>query len=227
MADRTIPRTCELCESPFIARAYDVRRGLGRFCSRTCSARNHTKYARVTRQCETCNTVLLVSSNAVERGLGKYCSVSCRIAGRRSDKRFWERVDRSPGYGPKGDCWLWIGSRSGTGYGRVLRISAHRRSWIIHNGPVADGLCVLHKCDNPPCVRPDHLFLGTNRDNNIDMVSKGRVRNGRTMLTPETVRAIRARGSKGVASKDIASEFHTSMSQVRKVITRRSWAHIV
>lgn len=86
--------------------------------------------------------------------------------------RFWNKVDRS------GDCWTWQGSRDRKGYGRVSvnqrPVLAHRFSWTLSHGPIPDGLCVLHKCDNPPCVNPEHLFLGTIADNNRDMVAKGR-----------------------------------------------------
>lgn len=89
--------------------------------------------------------------------------------------RFWEKVDRS------GDCWTWIPTaRSGFGYGKFAinrtMINAHRASWILNFGEIPDGRFVLHKCDNPPCVRPDHLFLGTHTDNMRDMLSKGRGR---------------------------------------------------
>lgn len=77
------------------------------------------------------------------------------------------------------DCWYWIaGSRGKTGYGAFKiendTVDAHRVSWMIHFGPIPDGLCVCHKCDNRRCVRPDHLFLGTKKDNNQDMFRKGR-----------------------------------------------------
>lgn len=95
--------------------------------------------------------------------------------------RFWASVDKS---GPIqqhcpeiGNCWKW---RNVTGwYGHFSpekgkRLYAHRVSWELHNGPIATGLCVLHKCDNPECVRPDHLFLGTHKDNSEDRSRKGR-----------------------------------------------------
>lgn len=90
-------------------------------------------------------------------------------------ERFWEKVVR-------GDrCWAWAAYRGPAGYGiitdrsrRVRTVQAHRLSWEIHNGPIPEGLCVLHRCDNPPCTNPAHLFLGTHADNAQDKASKGR-----------------------------------------------------
>jgi hypothetical protein len=92
------------------------------------------------------------------------------------EDRFWANVDKS------GDCWEWQASVNLDGYGRFClkgkRIRAHRLSWVLANGEIPEGMCVLHKCDNPPCVSPDHLFLGTRADNVRDMVQKGRCRSG-------------------------------------------------
>ncbi len=89
------------------------------------------------------------------------------------EDKLWRYVEKSDG------CWLWVGrSKTWNGYGviqhkhRALR--AHRVSWEIHNGPIPVGLCVLHRCDTPACVCPDHLFLGTDADNNKDRSLKGR-----------------------------------------------------
>jgi len=73
-----------------------------------------------------------------------------------------------------GACWEWEGSRFPSGYGRLKRMRAHRAVWEAVYGPIPAGLCVLHRCDNPPCVRPDHLRLGTQADNMRDRASKGR-----------------------------------------------------
>ena len=90
-----------------------------------------------------------------------------------AEERFWSRVDKS------GECWTWTGARTSYGYGKVSvggRLEgAHRVAWAMAYGPVPDGLHVCHRCDNPPCVRPDHLFLGTQVDNMADAREKGRL----------------------------------------------------
>lgn len=79
-------------------------------------------------------------------------------------------------------CNIFVGSKDGWGYGQLywekrLRL-AHRVCWEAHNGPIPAGMLVLHRCDNPACINPDHLWLGTNDDNMADMQAKGRARNG-------------------------------------------------
>lgn len=85
---------------------------------------------------------------------------------------FWDRVDTS------GSCWVWTGACNRKGYGEYhfngKARRAHRVSWELTYGPIPEGLIVCHRCDNPSCVRPDHLFLGTHSDNAIDRERKGR-----------------------------------------------------
>lgn len=96
-------------------------------------------------------------------------------------ERFWKKVDQNgPTHPVLGTpCWVWTASRFVRGYG-ALKVDdgpkgyAHRISWELHFGPIPDGLWVLHRCDNPPCVNPAHLFLGTHLDNMADMDAKGR-----------------------------------------------------
>jgi hypothetical protein len=99
------------------------------------------------------------------------------------EELFWPKVDKS------GDCWIWTAYRTKQGYGRlkvktVHQKLAHRLAWEFAKGPVPDGLFVLHRCDNPPCVNPDHLFLGTLIDNNLDRARKGRSGTTRACTRP-------------------------------------------
>src|SRR5665811_1223275 len=102
--------------------------------------------------------------------------VLTRHYGKTPEERFWLYVKR--GGGPA--CWEWTGYKNGKGYGVInlqgQRVLAHRMAWELKNGPVPDGLFVLHRCDNPPCCNLKHLWLGTKADNNNDMTTKGRRR---------------------------------------------------
>lgn len=97
------------------------------------------------------------------------------LRSRRSTDQFWARVEKTDA------CWLWTGSTYGIGYGQFKHANknraAHIFSYELHHGPVPEGLVVCHHCDVPGCVRPDHLFVGTHKDNTQDMMRKGRNRN--------------------------------------------------
>lgn len=134
-------------------------------------------------------------------------------------------------------CWMWLAYKSAQGYGQ-FRLSkaiqkAHRVSFEINIGPIPEGLFVCHSCDNPPCVNPDHLFLGTNWDNTHDKVLKGRAQrlqgesHGRSKLTSSDVIDIRARLATGNSSQQaIASLFGVNRSIVSSILRGKLWKHI-
>lgn len=148
--------------------------------------------------------------------------------------RFWEKVAR----GADDECWEWIAHRNACGYGTIKEsggkgpmLLAHRVSYSLANG-IAIGefaeLRVCHRCDNPGCVNPSHLFLGTQRDNVRDMFAKGRdnrargERSGRTTLTSEQVLDIRGGGE----PRELAERFGVSRSTIHNIRRRRTWHHL-
>lgn len=148
--------------------------------------------------------------------------------------RFWAKVDKASS--PSG-CWLWIAGTSG-GYGRFNiggRVEgAHRVAWALRVGPLPDGMDVLHNCpggDNPRCVNPAHLFLGTQSDNDRDMWAKGRARPGRTpgeahhraRLTEADVRAIRSSSDRQC---DLVRRYGVSQATIWQIIKRQTWKHV-
>jgi len=157
-------------------------------------------------------------------------------------ERFWAKVDKNgpvPSYCPElGSCWLWTGTRVNGGYGNINRgvgqnqtIRANRAAWVLHHGPIPDGLDVLHHCDNPPCVNPTHLFCGTAKINALDASSKGRMaageRNGMVKLTEELVLEIRRLyASGGVSQYTLAKQVGCHQMTVSDLITRKTWRHI-
>ena len=135
---------------------------------------------RPSKQCLRCGAIFFgtVREGTVNFARRRHCSLKCKQASTPTiplERRFWDKVTMGDG------CWEWTGTRHSWGYGllggrRKVHLRAHRVSWEIHFGPIPAGLYILHHCDNPRCVRPDHLFLGTHRDNMADMVKKGRWR---------------------------------------------------
>ncbi|MFV2062331.1 MAG: HNH endonuclease [Chloroflexota bacterium] len=149
----------------------------------------------------------------------------------RLSRRFWSKVDRS------GECWVWTGSRR-AGYGKFrpgsrkdggrATVPATHVAWELTNGPIPDGMFLLHHRDNPPCVRPEHLFIGTALDNHRDMAAKGRAMAGercvKAKLTAAAVADIRARYADGERQRSLAEEYGVSQTAVSLIVNGRRWA---
>jgi len=144
-------------------------------------------------------------------------------------QRFWSKVDKS------GDCWEWTASRLPAGYGRFAvngqMTTAHRVSYELKYGPIPTGLHVLHKCDNPPCVTPDHLFLGTQQDNMRDKISKGRQPVGESVyqakLTDGDIRIIRGLAEVGCKQSHIADFLGICRQIVSDIVLNKTWKHVL
>ena len=146
-------------------------------------------------------------------------------------QRFWAKVHVTA------RCWEWTGKWRSNGYG-IIKVGDHgyiasRIAWLLSNGPIPEGLDVLHRCDNPLCVNPDHLFLGTHTDNMRDMAAKGRrasfrgEKNGLAKLTPELVAEIRRlRAETGMYQRALAKRFRVTQSTIWAVLNRRRWVDV-
>lgn len=149
------------------------------------------------------------------------------------EERFWSHVVR----GTPNECWEWQASFGSTGYGafpnrtKGVPAKAHRAAWYFTHGPIPDGLWVLHHCDNPPCVNPAHLYLGTVAENARDRVERGRGRapgspgelNPHSKLTWADVGEIRRLAATRMKRIDIAARFGVDRTTVHGIVTYRSW----
>lgn len=148
--------------------------------------------------------------------------------------KFWSQVERRG----DDDCWLWNGYCDDFGYGNIVEGGRNSRRWKAHRLSysllVGDpgSLCVLHECDVPACVNPNHLFLGTRTDNAQDKVSKGRQRgpkgeaHPKAKLTAGQVRTIRRRYASGVLRSVLAREYGVAWNSIKYILNKRNWKHI-
>ena len=154
------------------------------------------------------------------------------------DSEFWPRFEENITRSPHA-CWLWTGTKTKSGYGvlahRRVAYYAHRLAWERRYGPIKNFLHVLHRCDAPNCVNPEHLFLGTQRDNNDDKIRKGRARGGSmpgeihpmAKLTEEQVLEIRGLYKGGYVTQiELGAMYGVSQPAISAIIVGRAWGHI-
>lgn len=152
------------------------------------------------------------------------------------EERFWSKVERRS----EQECWPWLGDLASNGYGKFdiwkdgqrTCHTASRVAYMLTFGHIDANFYVCHKCDNPICVNPNHLFLGTPRENSIDKLRKGRANfqataEGVAKLTREQVLEIRAKYNPPKCdSSHLSAEYGLDASSIRKIISRKTWRHI-
>ncbi|MBP8292296.1 MAG: HNH endonuclease [Caldilineaceae bacterium] len=144
--------------------------------------------------------------------------------------RFYSKIQVMPN-----GCHEWIGTVVDTGYGHMSfgarkQVLAHRMAWEVANGPIPAGACILHRCDCRRCVNPDHLFLGSNKDNSHDAMDKGRLpfgtKIGTAKLTDDAVKEIRALSASGMGLVAIGERFGVGKTTIWRVVHREHWKHV-
>lgn len=155
----------------------------------------------------------------------------CYMTSAHREARFWSKITKTA------TCWLWTGSTRG-GYGRFKDhgkyVSVHRYSWVLAYGDIPLNMKVLHKCDVTNCVKPEHLFLGTQLTNMQDMYAKGRQRhpgfpgeaNPHSKLTTEAVTQIRQFHLSGMSTIELAHKFSVTRETISKICRRALWKHV-
>lgn len=147
---------------------------------------------------------------------------------------FWDNVDVSAG---PGACWPWLRGTNPDGYGQMSYKGkvwlTHRLAWTLDNGPIPDGLCILHSCDNPPCVNPAHLRPGTKANNAHDRDERGRrtppkgVTNGRAKLDDDKVRDMRRLYATGwYTQAELGALFGVARARVSRIVRCEEWTHV-
>ena len=138
-------------------------------------------------------------------------------------QRFWDKVDKS------GDCWEWTAAKCSAGYGHLRidggLVSAHRFVFALEGIDIPSGMCVCHKCDNPACVNPDHLFIGTYGDNMQDMHNKSRHYKAPKKVTRDQARVIRKifQRTPGAGQARLANHFGVSQTTISKILRGKLW----
>lgn len=250
------PCICLVCHTPFFAKPSRIRKGTGKYCSRACGYKARS-VSPTCVMCRMCGKPIILLPRQLARGGGKYCSQQCyhHRTGETIASRFWSSVLKTD------TCWLWQGKITGRGYGRFAlgdtgKFQAHRFAYELTYGPILPGLFCLHHCDVRTCVRPDHLFLGTQGDNMRDMVQKQRhgsvihpervprgemhprrlhpeqfVRGEQSphaKLTESQVREIRhLRATEQLSYVRLAARFGVSPTLIIHIVKGKIWRHIL
>ena len=182
-------------------------------------------------ECPGCHRLRYVSLWLVNQGL-RFCSSACRNS---PDGAYYRLMLKTNVFAANG-CWEFEGSLGHSGYGRIYvhgrHEAAHRVSYLANVGTIPTGLSVLHRCDNRICVNPDHLWLGTAKDNILDCHKKGRFPtrrgedNSQHKLSVLEVLEMRDCRARGETQCSLADRFHVHQSLVSLVTRKKKWRHV-
>lgn len=228
-----IIKTCLICKSEF--KSYDVgKRANTKCCSKVCADKSKKvlRVDRLYKECRYCGSGYKVLPHQTK----KYCSIKCqhvdsRIRDKLTDSEKFERLKNS--YNKfvikKEGCWSWNGSLAGGGYGCLRYLdkpmAAHRVSWILHKGSIPEKMHVLHACDVKICSNPDHLFLGSHRDNMRDMRSKG-YHKQYSKLNTSQVKEIKELLKTELTQKEIAQKYNVNFVTIHDIKHNKTWKTI-
>lgn len=239
MAKDIIAKRCSRCHTTKppseFSKNSSKKDGLSSYC-KDCFrsySQTHVRRGSVTATCKHCGQDFSTSPYRISRGQ-VFCSTACYAAHRTVDEHARFIANLSPV--EETGCIVWTAGKGRRGYGKFMTanqktVGAHRFAWEMANGrQIPDGMCVCHRCDNPPCCNPDHLFLGTTDDNMVDRANKQRQARGDTSgnrkLSESQVRDIREKHSTGSRPIDLAREFGVSRETIHRVVSRIGWKHI-
>lgn len=242
--DRMIDILCSFCKKKFSSKwAPSWNRPSPKYCSRACMASGFFKI--VSNTCGSCGKEFETRPCEVR----KYCCLKCfkrpiSYPNRKKTPSFWDTATEEHKIIrykemfenkviKKEGCWGWKGVPGKSGYGHIGSyrnlITAHRLSWIIHNEPIPEGFWVLHKCHNPICSNPNHLYLGTAKDNTQDMFEAGRGNRSRqnsknSKLTLEQAKEIKILlATTKLSQYEIAKKFNVGRGTVQDIKRNKSW----
>lgn len=220
-------KTCIRCGEP-------LKKGAGKYCGKRCYGDSLIK--RVQRICEVCGGTFLARHDAVEQGNGRFCTRACVNRSRKVslDARLDEILGRCTRN--ENGCLLWAGTLDRAGYGIIAGDAEDnwkqlRASHLVYEkfvAPIPDGQYVLHRCDNPPCVEPDHLWLGSKKENMLDMVQKGRGGiHSPYKLTEDDVRAIRQHyTTEHISQEKLGAAFGINQRTVSRIVRGKNWKSV-
>lgn len=240
---------CEICQKEYVGGIFPSR--TTKFCSRTCMAKGFES-SLIKYTCLRCNKDFEKKSFQTK---GKFCSIKCiKFIGNkdtlksRLNKGPWQLATEEEKLSllkknfdriivKKDGCWDTKKKCFDSGYfsintGKRKSILAHRVSWMIYKGPIPDGLWVLHRCDNPRCTNPDHLFLGTPSDNMRDCINKNRKNppfgssHYNVLLNDDKVKDIRILIEQGYSQSNIGKKFNVSPSTIQNIADGKTWKHV-